>query len=396
MKMKQPTKRGKTIEITNIRAGKKSRNGALCRTNKHVNTSNNNTASTDNAINSHQVNTIANAIHIALSTSVVCDGLNMTVQLDQQERAQFQRRLRDYSGQISLKNASRMKQYRKGRFIYDGDTVIGILRFDPIGEHAGYVFLHVNPSKLDSNQSFLIQGLMSYLLGEPWCSIVGRAKISLFDAAVDIQGVNIASIIPIPSRAAQSGFFLKFFREGRTRLYKQGTEYVGHNKSEKNACVYDKADEQSELIGVEGKGETTRVEVQAKPRNRSRFSTEVSTFASLPCYPNPLRMLSFAEFQKETDGDDFLKLATVLTAYIGATAVLELVTSKQLKASIKDHFSAPPCPWWKPDEHWAEFLIGLATHPLFACCNLLAEPAYVALLSPVSQAAYLSGEGVSS
>ena len=365
MKINQPIHRGKQTDSGNIAI----KHGESRRTNKHV-TDTSNIEHTTNS-NSHQVN------HIAQSASVVCDGLNLTVHLDQHEQLEFKDRLSKHKSELVLRNARKMNPYRQGRFIFDKDKNIGTIQFDPFCDNAGYIFLHVNPSKLDSTQSYLIQELMSELLDEPWFSFVGRAKVSMFDAAVDIQGVNIETIIPIPSGAVQSGSFLKFFREGHTRLYKQGTAYLGHNKSEKNAVVYDKAEEQSEQIGVEGNGDTTRVEVQAKPRNRSRFGQEVSSLATLPYYPNPLRMLSIAEFQKDHDRDDLLKIASVLTAYIGSTAVLQLVADKLVQKRIRNHISAPPCSWWKPDDHWAEFLRGLASHPLFLSCNLLDEQAYV-------------------
>ena len=365
MKINQPIHRGKQTDSGNIAI----KHGESRRTNKHV-TDTSNIEHTTNS-NSHQVN------HIAQSASVVCDGLNLTVHLDQHEQLEFKDRLSKHKSELVLRNARKMNPYRQGRFIFDKDKNIGTIQFDPFCDNAGYIFLHVNPSKLDSTQSYLIQELMSELLDEPWFSFVGRAKVSMFDAAVDVRGVNIASIIPVPSGATQSGFVMKFFHEGRTRQYKQCTEYVGHNTSEKNACIYDKAEERSEVVGVIGREDITRVEVQAKPRVRGRFAEEVSTLADLPAYKNPLLMLSIAEFQKDAEGDDLLKIASVLTAYIGSTAVLQLVADKLVQKRIKDHIGKLPCCWWTPDVYWREFLRGLATHPLFSDCRLLDEPAYV-------------------
>ncbi|RKT63094.1 hypothetical protein DFR40_0144 [Azonexus fungiphilus] len=383
MNMKQSIKHGQQIDISNRAAKQRSGDSESCRTNKPVNSINITNSSHSNVSNTEYINTgishdsslIANAVHTVLTT-VVCDGLNLTAHIDESDQIEFESRLMKYSGPLKLKNAPKMMPYRQGRVIYDGDKAIAQIRYKPIG-NAGYFLLHVNPSKLDSGQSQLIQGLVSYLLGEPWCSFVGRAKASMFDAAVDVHGINIASIIPVPSRATQSGFFLKFFQKGLTRLYQQGTEYVGHNTSEKHATVYDKADERSEVIGVSGSEDVTRVEVQAKPRVRRKLGEEVTTLAELPAYENPLRMLSIAELPKDAEQDDFLRIATALTAYVGATAVLQLIGDKTLQDCLKGHLVAPPCSWWQPEKHWVEFLIGLASHPLFAPCKLLNEPAYL-------------------
>ncbi len=396
METKKPPKRGMRIDITNTSFKQHTAyDDASCRTNKPVNHSGINhkpvkQVSSGKSFDSHNANIrnteyttdalIDNSTEIAdsvrtPSTTVVCDGINFTVQLDADDQSQFNARLLKYSGDLKLKIASRMKPYKYGRVIYYCDKPIGQIRFDPIGE-AGYFFLHVNPAKLDAGQSQLIQGLVSYLLDEAWCSFVGRAKVTMFDAAVDV-GINIGSIIPVPARAVQSGYFLKFFKEGKTRQYMQGTEYVGSNTSEKRARIYDKAAEESERFEVNGSADKTRIEVQAKPRVRGKFASDVSTLAELPNYKNPLRMLSIAEFSKEAEQDDLLKLAHTLSAYVGSTAVLGLVGNKEQKR-INRYLSAPSCTWWQPDKHWADFLRGLAQHPLFVCCNLLAEPAYIA------------------
>lgn len=381
MKTKQPSKGGYRIDIADMVRNRHTVDSDSCRTNKHVNTfitSNNDISNIECATNtiSQDSASIAHAM-CAVATTVVCDGLNLTRHLDNVEQKNLKIRLEKYSGQLKFKNAQKMMPYRQGRNIYDGDAVLGQIRFDPFGDRAGYFFLHVNPAKMDAGQSQMIQGLVSYLLGEPWCSFVGRARVSLLDAAVDVHGVNIASIIPVPSRAKQSGFFLKFFQKGQTRLYKQGTEYVGHNKSEKHACIYNKADEQSELIGVSGEKNITRIELQAKPRVRGKFGEELSTLADLPRYANPFGIVDIAEFPKEAEKDDLLMIATALTAYVGSTAVLGMVRDKPLKQRLKDHLMAQPCRWWQPEKHWADFLKGLAGHPLFACCHLMRELAYV-------------------
>lgn len=381
MKTKQPSKGGYRIDVTDMVRNRHAVGGDSCRTNKHVNTFN--TSNTDISNIEYATNTIsqdsASIAHAmcAVSTTVVCDGLNLTRSLNNVDQKNFKIRLEKYSGQLKFKNAQKMMPYQQGRNIYDGDTVLGQIRFDPFGDRAGYFFLHVNPAKLDAGQSQLIQGLVSYLLGEPWCSFVGQARVSMFDAAVDVHGVNIASIIPVPSMALQSGFFLKFFQEGRTRLYKQGTEYIGHNKSEKRARIYDKAEEQFEVSSLDGEKNVTRIELTAKPRVRSKFGEEVSVLADLPRYKNPFGMLSIAEYPKAAEKDDLLTVATALTAYVGSTAVLRLIGDKTLRDSLKGHLVAPPCSWWQPDKHWAEFLIGLTQHPLFACCHLQDQPAYM-------------------
>lgn len=383
MNTKQPIKRSQQFDISDMATKRHTVNDELCRTNKHVNTISINNTSHSNISNiEYTTDTVscnslafANVLHTVLTT-VVCDGLNLTAHLDGSDQSGFQYRLKKYTGPLKITNAQKMKPYRQGRNIYDGDKVIAQIRFDPFDDSAGYFFLHVNPAKLNADQSQLIQGLVSYLLDEPWYSFVGRAKVSMFDAALDVHGVNLGSIIPVPARAVQSGYFLKFFEEGKTRQYKQGTEYVGHNRSEKHACVYDKVDEQGDLIGVTGDKDVTRIEIQAKPRFRAKFGDEVSTLADLPRYTNPFRMLDLAEYPKEAGQDDLLKIATILTAYVGATAVLRLVGDKGQRDRLKEHLSAPPCSWWQPDSHWSAFLSGLAQHPLFACCDLISKPAY--------------------
>ena len=392
MKKKQPIKGGYRIDVTDMVRNRHTVSGESSRTNKPVNSINttntthchiSNIEYTTTAI-SHGLSLIANEVRTVLTT-VVCDGLNLTAHIDESDQIKFENRLMKYSGPLKMTNAQKMKPYKKGRLIYTGDKVIAQIRYKPIG-NAGYFFLHLNPTKLDVGQSLLIQEFVSYLLDESWCSFVGRAKATMFDAAVDVHGINIASIIPVPSRATQSGFFLKFFQKGLTRQYLQGTEYVGHNTSEKHASVYDKADEQSEVIGVGGSEDITRIEVQARPRVRRKLGEEVTTLAELPAYPNPLRMLALAEFPKDAEQDDFLRLATALTAYVGATAVLQLISDKTLRHSLKGLLVAPPCSWWQPDKHWAEFLVGLAQHPLFACCHLQDEPAYMKFFGICQQA----------
>lgn len=380
MKTKQPIKHGNKLDADSKAEKFSIHVFKLKHTNKHVNSlnSSNTTISSikcTNTVISYDTVAITNAVK-TIHTSVVCDGLNMTVMLDAKDQLKFVNRLSKFSGHIKLGMASKMKPYRKGRVIYDGESVIGSIRFDPFGDRAGYFLLHLNPSKLSDVQSDHIQKLVSYLLDMSWCSFVGLARASMFDAAVDVYGVNIKDIIPIPSRAAQSGTFLKFFMDGKTRMYRQCTEYVGHNTSEKHAVVYDKEQEQSELIKVAGKGDVTRVEIQAKPRVRGKFATEISTLADLPRYNNPLRMLSIGGFPKEAANDDLLKLASLLVNYVGPTAVLRLVTQEELRAQIKAYLSNPPCSWWAPDKLWAEFLKVLAEHPLFACCDLQDKPAY--------------------
>lgn len=383
MKKKQPIKGGYRIDVTDMVRNRHAVGGESSRTNKPVNSINTTNTSNCNISNteyttttiSHDSSLIANEVRTVLTT-VVCDGLNLTAHIDESNQTEFENRLTKYSGPLKLKNAQKMDPYKQGRVIYDGDKAIAQIRYKPIG-NAGYFLLHVNPSKLDSGQSQLIQGFVSYLLGEPWCLFVGRAKASMFDAAVDIQGINIASIIPVPSRAIQSGVFLKFFQEGLTRKYLQGTEYVGHNTSEKHAVVYDKADEQSEVIGVSGDKDVTRVEVQAKPRVRRKLGEEVTTLADLPAYPNPLLMLSLAEYPKAAENDVLLTLATALSAYEGSTAVLQRVIDKAERKRLHGHLSTPTCSWWQPDKLWAEFLTGLTRHPLFSCCHLLSKPAYM-------------------
>lgn len=396
MRETKPKSRSRWTDTTDTGCKSNSHAETAHRTNKHVNSHSGN-ASNANDIHYQKsihatetthsgcdaANSVARSRGVDLSANpdVICDGMNLTAHLVEEDQAKFKRCLLAYKGELKIKNAGKMKPYRNGRVIYDGEQVVGQIRFDPFDDRPGYFFLHVNPDKLNAGQCKLIQHLVSYILGEQWCSFVSRARVSMFDAAVNVRGVNISSIIPVPSRAVQSGFFLKFSQKGRTRLYKQGTEYMGHNQSEKHACVYDKADEQSEVIDVTGAKDVTRIEVQAKPRVRSKFGEEITALADLPRYANPFRMLSISEFPKEAAQNDFLRLATSLTAYVGATEVLQLVGDKDQRESLKKHLSTSTCSWWQPDKHWSAFLLGLAQHPLFACCDLLAEPAYSKVLA---------------
>ena len=106
----------------------------------------------------HGSSLIANAVRTVLTT-VVCDGLNLTAHIDESDQIKFENRLMKYSGPLKLKNAQKMDPYKQGRVIYDGDKAIAQIRYKPIG-NAGYFLLHVNPSKLDSGQSQLIQGFV--------------------------------------------------------------------------------------------------------------------------------------------------------------------------------------------------------------------------------------------
>ena len=314
----------------------------------------------------HEVADIA-SLFAPYSVNVLCDGINLTAHLLEDEQDIFQKRLASYKGSLKVNKGSQMKPYRNGKNICDGDVIIAKLRYKPFSKNVGYLLLHVNPSKITEDQVLLLRELLVYLLNdEPWDSFVGRARISLVDIAVDVKGVSIGSLIPIPGRATDSGNFTHFYKNGRLRLYKLSTQYVGESQSEKSACIYDKAEELRAKIGLTGNTAQTRIEVQFKPRVRGKFSFQPPTVSTLCRRNNPLQMLSFAEYSKEAEADDFLKLATALSVYIGATTVLQLVRDKVQKAQVKAHLSKPLCLWWQPGEYWPQFLEGLKVHPLFA------------------------------
>ena len=111
MKTKQPSKGGYRIDVTDMVRNRHAVGGESSRTNKHVNTfntSNTNISNIEYATNiiSQDSASIAQAM-CAVSTTVVCDGLNLTRHLDNVEQMNLKIRLEKYSGQLQFKNAQK-------------------------------------------------------------------------------------------------------------------------------------------------------------------------------------------------------------------------------------------------------------------------------------------------
>ena len=301
------------------------------------------------------------------TVSVCCDGITLTTHVEETERLWFNENLNSLPIELTIKHATKIRLYRQCRSIYRGDRKISSLYFDPIDPTKNFTYLHINPAKLDGDDCTFIMEMMRQLLREPWDSIVGRSNISAMDVAVDAIGVSLDKIVPMPRKATRSGYFLKFFDNGGTRLYIQGTDYIGHETSERHARVYDKGAELEERLKVKSEGPLTRIEVQAAPRFRSKkgLGPRSCTVRDLHLYSNPLKMLSITDLPKEPIDNSLVTIATALSAYIGSTAVLGLLKDKSCRSICKDHLNTMPSPWWKPEQHWADFLRALDNCPLF-------------------------------
>ena len=315
-----------------------------------------------------------NSPQVQPDISVICDGITLTTHVDDDRKQSFAQDLRKACLGLKLKGNKKIRLYKHGRCVYNGTKRIAVIYFEPIDESNNYLYLHINPDRLDANDCELITAMMERLLQDSWCSILDQSNISAIDTAVDVIGVHISEILAVPSRAKQSGYFLTFRDQGRTRDYIQGTEYIGHQTSEVHATVYDKAAETDAHTKVKSIGHKTRVEVQFKPRIRSQFGSRSCTLSDLSEYRNPLKMLSITNFPKDASNNESLSLLIPLAAVFGLTAALEFIKNKENKKIYKAYLNSLQCSWWKPAQLWTTFLQVLFNSPLFSSCNHLPVP----------------------
>ncbi|MBB3066653.1 hypothetical protein [Limibacillus halophilus] len=214
----------------------------------------------------------------------------------------------------------------------------------PKKSHLPFISMEFNPSNIGAKGIQELHNVLKYFLPGGYVYFLEQGKVARIDIAVDLGGVDLKQIHPLPSHATKS---LRYTKSGYLE-----TICFGASKSYKRVRIYDKASEKKQSSpGLEFPSPLTRFEYTL--RNQSLLKELLNL-------ENPFLNLLVMEMPTAPMNVN-LKHWTIFADSVevrGLQAALALLPQKTRQRYRKVFKKTPlkewtPEPWW---DHWPELL----------------------------------------
>lgn len=216
------------------------------------------------------------------------------------------------------------------------------LHCDPWSDNIAFFRAEFNPAKVALTDAKV---LIEQVLHEDWLTVIGKARVTRADAAVDISGVQLDELLLSVPKIQMSRVFCK---GGATQTYELGCLEGG-----RTIKFYDK---RAEIIAKNNKkimkdavpeAPITRCEIRLKP--------EVG-FADLEGIENPFLKVRVQDYALLPQCDEqVFRLFKAVAQCRGAQSALALLDQPDQK-QVKLKLASAACPWWNPDHIWSGWL----------------------------------------
>ncbi len=202
--------------------------------------------------------------------------------------------------------------------------------------------LTFSPVDLDLSCMTEMHVLLTSLLEGGWCAFIEKARITMIEVSVDLDGVPISEVHPLPKQTTTAKVYSN---NGHLQ-----TLYLGKKKGNQYR-IYDRAEKRNAKKQGWSSGECTRVE--RVERGKSIKPLELKQM------PNPFLGLSFVDLpQSPPQGKqneyvwplfcDSVQQRTLPVA-------LKLLPATTKRKEFRSWLSQHPKPWWDPDAIWDQW-----------------------------------------
>ena len=204
-------------------------------------------------------------------------------------------------------------------------------------------FLRVdyNPAKIATSY---IASYLDFIVPGGYKRMVEDAKITRFDVAVDVIGVDINELIVYPGKCRKSQIF---FNKNKTE-----SEYYGDRKSPWSLVVYNKIAEakvhgtKCSVSAMSNSNKCTRIEVRAKPKGGDLLLKDLGKAG------NQLSKISISQYSSIASKQQSMQMALEISKHTNIKNGLSFLEPYQKKQFIK-LIKTYKCGWWNPYLIWS-------------------------------------------
>jgi len=208
-------------------------------------------------------------------------------------------------------------------------------------------FLRVdyNPAKVATSY---IASYLDFIVPGGYERIVEDAKITRFDVAVDVLGVDISELIVYPGKCRKSQIF---FNKNKTQ-----SEYYGDRKSPWSLIVYDKIAEEkahgAKCSVTSNSNKCTRIEARVKPKGGDLLLKDLGKAG------NQFSQISISQYSSIVSKRQPLQMALEISKHTNLKNGLSFLEPYQKKQFIK-LIKTYKCGWWNPYLIWTGWQDGV-------------------------------------
>ncbi len=281
------------------------------------------------------------AKHVKVS-KLFCDKLSFTIDYAHKyEHAHIEMAMNELVSS-KMANLYRRWPYKQGVSIYLGEypsQVRMVILWEPRYAGAGYMRVEFNPNYADLEH---VYALLTHILPDGFDDVQLKARITRFDASVDLEGISPDELLAYGPGKQISCVHCKSRKTETLELgcKESGNMIVIYNKQLE---VKEKNSKKKTALPVP-KEPTTRIEINLKP------GLNVEGLIHLD---NPFQNLVIRPFAAlpEVDSQTW-RLFVALAQFRGAQDAL-LMLDEPTRKKFKQKLEAVKCDWWDPAAIWS-------------------------------------------
>lgn len=276
-------------------------------------------------------------IHVS---ELFCDKLTFTI--DYYHKYEQNHIEKEIEALGPLAKPYRRRPYKYGARIYLGEypnQMCMLIQWKPIFTDAAYLRVDLNPRYADMDH---VYALLSAILPGGLADVQLKARITRFDASVDLTGISPDQFLAYAPGKQISRIYCK---SGRTE-----TMYLGGYESGNTIVIYDK---QLEIKEMNNKNKTSiPVPTDLTTRVELRLHPGLSV-AELFHVESPFQDLVIRPFSPYPEVDtETWRLFIALAQFRGAHDAMKLL-EKSTRDIFKKKIESVICGWWDPASIWS-------------------------------------------
>lgn len=196
-----------------------------------------------------------------------------------------------------------------------------------------------NPSKMSDQSFFELSCHLGMLFHHGWKSLLDRASLNRLDVAVDVAEASYFDYLYVDRK----------LRTGAGKFIKDGTTYVGSERSTREICAYDKRKEVLDKQKIDLEHELLRVE--GRICYPSKYGLD-----DIGKIKNPFDSLIVVDRLQASKMNNSLVKAFLTRVDAGVPANQAYWENPLFKRKILDDQLGKARPdWWLPDEIWNQY-----------------------------------------
>ncbi|MCX5723781.1 MAG: hypothetical protein NTX84_04525 [Nitrospirae bacterium] len=270
------------------------------------------------------------------------------------------------------------KQGARYKYAYvvqdDKGKSIGYITFRPTqtDRKMNYFRFDYNPSKLSPGQRGIFNRAIKILLGKNGVWLLGYARITMMDIAIDAYGIPRSAILTYSTILGRSGTYGKWFDKGKQTQLSLETTYHGQKKSSpRSITVYDKRQERRDKGAAEEiEQDCVRFEARLRPRvdrigADGKKKTSGANLHELAQVANPFGNFNVSAYPPPIEGYWEFDIFLAACESIGVDAALAKVAQDSQRRLYRKLLADERVTWWNPEKVMEKVIRSLTRLDLF-------------------------------